>query len=148
MLVAATHQEVGPGVQIEATIVDDFESGQLSLRSNLFEGKIFVGGDENDGLNDMADPVGMSEHDLLAYAYYVGDSTRTCSGQVVPSLFRVRLDENAQPLAEELLPGIEHFQVQFGDGERYFNAGDVADWNDIVTARVWILVRADFFFND
>ena len=124
-------------------VVDDFESGQLYLRSNLFEGKIFFGADENDAQNDMSDPVGMSEHDLLAYAYYVGDSTRTCSGRVVPSLFRVRLDDNAQPLAEELLPGIEHFQVQYGDGQRYYNGGDVADWDEIVTAQIWILVRSE-----
>ena len=124
-------------------VVDNFENGQLYLRSNLFEGKIFVGGDQNNTLNDMADPVGMTQHDLLSYAYYVGDSTRTCSGEVVPSLFRVRLDENAEPLAEELLPGIEHFQVQYGDNERYYNAGDVTDWDNIVTARIWLLVRAD-----
>lgn len=124
-------------------IADDFADDQLYLRSNLFEGKIFAGKDENDALNDMADPVGMTEHEMLAYAYYIGDSGRTCGGQLVPSLFRVRLDANGQPTAEELLPGIEDLQVQFGDGERYFNGNDVGDWNDIVTARLWLLVRSE-----
>lgn len=124
-------------------IVDDFEDGRLYLRSNLFEGKIFSGDNENDAQNQMSDPIGMTEHDLLAYAYYVGDSTRTCSGRVVPSLFRVRLDDNGQPLAEELLPGIEHFQVQYGDGQRYYDANNVADWDDVVTARIWLLVRSE-----
>jgi type IV pilus assembly protein PilW len=63
----------------------------------------------------------------------------------VPSLFRVRLDDNAQPVAEELLPGVADFQVQYGIAGQYVDADAVAatDWDDVVTARIWLLVRSE-----
>jgi type IV pilus assembly protein PilW len=84
-------------------------------------------------------------HEVFAYAYYVGNSGRTCNGQAVPSLFRVRLDDNAQPVAEELLPGVADFQVQYGIAGQYVDADAVAatDWDDVVTARIWLLVRSE-----
>jgi type IV pilus assembly protein PilW len=92
-----------------------------------------------------------SVRELQAYAYFVGDSGRTCNGALVPSLFRVRLDNNGQPLTEELLPGVDNLQVQYGEGGRYVDADAVANWNAVVTARIWLLVRAEcaeIGFND
>lgn len=119
-----------------------FGANQLHLRSSLFEGKIFAGVDQALAANLVLDQP-QSVRDLIAHAYYVGNSGRSCSGQAVPSLFRVRLGNNSQPLIEELLPGIEHFQVQYGVGGQYIDADAVADWNQVVTARFWLLVRSE-----
>lgn len=119
-----------------------FGANQLHMRSSLFEGKIFEGVDEALAANVVLDQP-QSVHDLNANAYYVGNSGRSCSGQAVPSLFRVRLGNNGRPLTEELLPGIEHFQVQYGVGGQYIDADAVADWSQVITARFWLLVRSE-----
>ncbi len=119
-----------------------FGANQLHLRSSLFEGKIFAGVDQALAANLVLDQP-QSVRDLIAHAYYVGNSGRSCSGQAVPSLFRVRLGNNSQPLIEELLPGIEHFQVQYGVGGQYLDADAVAGWSQVVTARFWLLVRSE-----
>ncbi len=119
-----------------------FAANQLYLRSSLFEGKVFVGSDEAQPANVVLD-LPQSVHDLIANAYYVGNSGRNCNGQGVPSLFRVRLDTNGQPVTEELLPGIEDFQVQYGVAGQYIDADAVADWSQVVTARIWLLIRSE-----
>lgn len=117
-------------------------AGQMYLRSSLFEGKIFAGADQALGTNLVLDQP-QSVHDLVTHSYYVGNSGRSCSGLPVPSLFRVRLNINGQPLVEELLPGVEHLQVQYGVGGQYINADAVADWSQVVTARFWLLIRSE-----
>jgi Tfp pilus assembly protein PilW len=119
-----------------------FTAGKMYLRSSLFEGRVFAGSNEAQGLNEVDDQP-QSVRELMAYSFFVGDSGRTCGGQAVPSLFRVRLDNNSQPIAEELLPGISNFQVQYGVAGRYIDADDVANWANVVTARIWLLVRAE-----
>jgi type IV pilus assembly protein PilW len=115
---------------------------QLYLRSSLFDGKVFAGVDEALPANDVPDEPN-SVHDLIAHAYFVGDSGRTCNGQAVPSLFRARLNINGQPLVEELLPGVEHFQAQYGVNGQYIDADAVVDWDDVITARFWLLIRSE-----
>jgi hypothetical protein len=117
-------------------------ANRLYLRSSLFEGKIFAGSASADPANLVADTP-QSVRQLMAHAYFVGDSGRTCNGDQVPSLFRVSLDGNGQPSVDELLPGIEHLQVQFGEDGRYVDAGAVSDWSEVVTVRLWLLVRAE-----
>ena len=116
--------------------------GSVYLRSSLFDGNIFLGADSADPTNAVLD-VPNNVRELLAYSYFVGDSGRTCDGEAIPSLFRVRVDGNGRPVSEELLPGIEDFQVQYGDAPRYYDADDVPDWEAILTVRIWILVRAE-----
>jgi len=123
-------------------IAGAFSANKMYLRSSLFEGKIFAGSDEALAANAVLD-VPQNVRELMAYAYFVGDSGRTCGGQVVPSLFRVSLNDNSQPVANELLPGIEDFQVQYGVNGQYIDADAVADWADVVTVRIWLLVRAE-----
>ena len=118
-----------------------FDANRIYLRSSLFEGMIFAG--SNQALNDVGDQP-QNVRELMAFAYFVGDSGRTCGGQAVPSLFRVSVDGNSQPVANELLPGVEDFQVQFGVNGQYVDA-DAVDWDndEVVTARIWLLVRAE-----
>ncbi len=119
-----------------------FNANQLYLRTSLFEGKIFKGSDEASGANAVLD-VPQSVHDLIAFSYFVGNSGRSCAGQAVPSLFRVRIGAIGQPVIDELLPGIEHFQVQYGVNGQYLDANNVADWTQVTTARIWLLVRTE-----
>ena len=118
-------------------------ANQMYLRTSMFEGKIFKGSDTADINNTVLDTP-QSLHDLLSYAYFVGDSGRTCSGAAVPSLFRVRLGPAGQPLTDELLPGVEHFQVQYGVNGQYLDANNVDfDLDQVVTARIWLLIRSE-----
>lgn len=114
------------------------------LRSSLFEGKIFIGSDEAI-LDNLVDDTPQSVREIQAHAYYVGPSGRSCNGAEVPSLFRVRLGDDGKPTADELLPGIEHLQVQYGIDGQYLNANEIAlaDWGDVVTVRLWLLLRAE-----
>ncbi len=121
-----------------------FVANRLYLRSSLFEGRLFQGKDEvANRFNDT--PQRTSE--LVAHAYYVGPSGRQCGGTAIPSLFREALDANGQPAAEEVVQGVEQLQVQYGVGgagsvTQYLDADDVANWDDVVSARLWVLVRA------
>ena len=117
-------------------------ANRMYLRSSLFEGKIFKGSDEAQAVNTVLDEP-QSVRQLLAFSYFVGDSGRTCGGNAVPSLFRVTLNDSAQPVVDELLPGIEDMQVQYGTGSQYFDADNVPDWDNVVTVRVWLLLRAE-----
>ena len=115
--------------------------------SPMFEGKIFKGSNKDEIENNI-DDTPQSVHELLSYAYYVGNSGRSCAGAAVPSLMRVRMGPTGQPLTDELLPGVEHFQVQYGvddgvTGLRYLNANAVTDFNQVTTARIWLLMRAE-----
>ena len=117
-------------------------ANQMYLRTSMFEGKIFKGSDTADINNTVLDTP-QSLHDLLSYAYFVGDSGRTCSGAAVPSLSCGRLGTAGQPLTDELLPGVEHFQVQYGVNGQYLDANNVADFDQVVTARIWLLIRSE-----
>jgi hypothetical protein len=114
------------------------------LRSSMFTGAVFVGSDEGDAQNDVPETPN-SVREMQAHGYFVGPSGRTCNGVAVPSLFRVSLDETSIPEINELLPGVENFQVQYGINNQYLNAADIAlaDWPDVVTVRIWLLVRSE-----
>jgi type IV pilus assembly protein PilW len=127
-------------------------ANKMYLRSSLFQGKIFDGSNAG-SLANVVDDEPNSVRELMAYSYFVGDSGRTCGGQIVPSLFRVRLDDSSRPLAEELLPGVEDLQVQYGTvaedalgtaiSGRYQDADDVNNWTNVTSVRIWLLVRAE-----
>lgn len=84
---------------------------------------------------------------LLVHAYYVsGDSSE---GAGYPSLRRKRLVAGPAVQDEEIIPGVEDLQVQYGlddnrDGsaDRYVNADGLAEGVPVVSARVWLRVRA------
>ena len=118
-------------------------ANRLYLRSSLFQGRIFIGSDAAQAPINTVDEDPQTTRELAAYAYFVGDSERTCGGETVPSLFRARLNDSGQPVIEELLPGIEDLQVQYGEAGQYVDADAVTDWSAVVTARVWLLVRAE-----
>ena len=123
---------------------DALVAGRLYLRSSLFSGRTFIGSANGAPENDVPETPN-SVRELIAHGYYVGPSGRTCNGAEVPSLWRVSLSDTGLPERMELLPGIENLQVQYGINNQYLDADDIdlADWPDVVTVRIWLLVRSE-----
>ena len=119
-------------------------AGRLYLRSSLFSGRTFKGFVETDPANDVPETPN-SVREMQTHGYFVGPSVRTCNGVTVPSLWRASLSDTALPELKELLPGVENFQVQYGINNQYLDADDIdlADWPDVVTVRIWLLVRSE-----
>jgi Tfp pilus assembly protein PilW len=93
---------------------------------------------------------------LLVNAYYV--SNASSEGDTYPSLRRKRLLAGPAVQDEEIVPGVEDLQVQYGvdsNGDRnadsYINADDLTPGDVVVAVRIWIRVRArerDVAWND
>jgi type IV pilus assembly protein PilW len=89
-------------------------------------------------------------NNLLVASYYVSRDSTQQNG--VPSLRRKRLISGPQFQDEEIIPGIEDMQVQFGidptgsngtTATRYVDPDAVPAGAQIVSVRVWLLVRSD-----
>jgi type IV pilus assembly protein PilW len=148
------------GTPADTRTIED--NSRLYIRSSLSisdkAGRMFKGSDKDNAENQMSSGAALAterDSELIARAYYVGPSGRTCNGAQVPSLFREVLDDNGQPLAQEIAYGIDELQVQYGldsDGDdsvdTFLNAGDAglttdAHWNTVIAARFWLLTRAE-----
>ncbi|MEM7283655.1 MAG: PilW family protein [Pseudomonadota bacterium] len=95
---------------------------------------------------------------LLVHTFYVNPNSPTL-GAGVPSLRRVRLADGPVMIDEEVIPGVEDFQFQFGidttgdlSANRYINAdnpmitpgsGAFIPFSQIVSVRLWLRMRAD-----
>jgi type IV pilus assembly protein PilW len=147
-----------------STIADCYPD-EYFLRSSLFRGRLFKGEDSEDTDNNIVAPA-IRTSELVAHAYYIGasSSTSACPADgAVPSLFRVTL-VNGVFTAEELAYGVDNLQVKYGvdtSGDGAINQYSDADeidigpppdpplsspppyWQDVVAARVWLLVRAE-----
>ncbi len=84
---------------------------------------------------------------LLVHAYYVSRSSSEGAG--FPALRRKRLVAGPAVQDEEIIPGIDDLQVQYGvDGDhdgavdRWLNAGEVDAGMPVVAARIWLRARA------
>ena len=84
---------------------------------------------------------------LLVHAYYVSTDSSAAVGY--PSLRRKRLVSGPAVQDEEVIPGVEDLQVQYGvdvDGngsaDRYVDADGLEAGTTIVSARVWLRIRA------
>jgi type IV pilus assembly protein PilW len=124
-------------------ILGPLEPNRLYLRNSLLDGAIFIGQDAGQTANEILDPLA-SVRELITYNYFVGNSGRSCGNDPIPSLFRTRLDSNGLPsAAEEILPGVEHLQVQYSNGSRYADAHEITEWDQIISAKIWLLVRSE-----
>jgi type IV pilus assembly protein PilW len=135
-------------------------AGRLYVRSNPTDPKkarIFLGGAQPTPLTNDRDA------ELIAYAYYVRNSSQTTcnyggANVPVPSLYRVGLNDSGQPTSpEEIASGIEQLQVQYGvdttgdlSVDQYLDADAIStdtattpNWNQVVSAKVWVLTRAE-----
>jgi type IV pilus assembly protein PilW len=136
---------------VAPTVLDN---GRLQIQSTRIQGQLFDDGGIPAGFS-VADS---ETHDLLINTYYVSPDSTLIPG--VPTLRRKSLifTGGASVIQDqEVAPGVENMQVQFGVDvdedntvDRYVNPGDnIFDPLDaafipgakVITARVWLLVR-------
>jgi type IV pilus assembly protein PilW len=123
----------------------DIEGTRVYLVSNPMSGTLFVGSQPFPAGYAGDDPV----NELVTNAYYV--SPTSSAGADVPSLRRMTLSAGPSITDEELVPGVEDFQVQLGidtDGDgsvnSYVSPGSPTIAGAQVTAvRVWLRLRAE-----
>lgn len=91
---------------------------------------------------DAANPANPRVARLRAVRYYVGQSANG------PSLFREFIDDTGVVTRQELVEGIENMQILFGEDEdndgtpnRFRLAGNVANWNNVLSARIGLLAH-------
>ena len=114
----------------------------MQIQSNSNNGKFFDDGIEP-GIVDG------KTFDVAFSAYYVSNESKYDAN--LPSLRRLSLVNNRIE-DQEIIPGVENLQVQFGidtapvDGQidRYVNGDDLLiNTGSIVSARLWLLVRSE-----
>ena len=145
-------------VEVEPVAVPD--AGDIHLMSSRFADSILFPGD--------AAPAGfVSEtsdtYRLIVNGYYVSEtSTLSTPGNLVPSLRKKTLARGPRIADEEVLPGVEDLQVQFGidtdppgapnrgSVDRYVNPEDpILDTSAnpdvrVLAVRIWLRLRSEF----
>ena len=118
-------------------------AGRLYVRTGLrsLRAALFTGDAEGAAANDVDDATAEA-YPLVAHAYYVGPSGRSCLGSPIPSLWRKALSDTGAPMSQELVPGIERFQVRLLENDRYVDADAVTDWDAVTAVEVQLLARA------
>ena len=121
----------------------------LYIRTSLFQGRLFKGNLSGDAANQLVDTPVQWTFPLVANGYYISVADPLPCG-AVPALSRIVLNNNGQPVTEELIPGVEQLQVEYGvdttgDGSinQITNADGVANWALVSLVRVWLLVRSE-----
>jgi type IV pilus assembly protein PilW len=134
--------------------VAPLQAGRLQVQSTRIQAEVFADGN----VPASFDPAESETHNLLINTYYVADSSTLIPG--VPTLRRKTLVVNGGGPGvddQEVAPGVENIQLQFGldvdddnTVDRYVNPGDpVLDplaagfipGAKIMTARIWMIVR-------
>jgi type IV pilus assembly protein PilW len=140
------------------TTIKDCYPNEYFLRSSLFRGRLFQGVNSENTENNLVAPA-IRTSELVAHAYYIGESSNAsaCPADgAVPSLYRVSLVNGAFS-ADEVAYGVDNLQVKYGvdtsgDGvvDRYYDGDEIdstdttkPDWEEVVAARIWLLVRAE-----
>jgi type IV pilus assembly protein PilW len=96
-----------------------------------------------------AEPPFGQVNDLIVNAYYIGRDSNYLAG--LPTLHRFGLVNSTDFADVAVVPGVEDMQIQFGidpSGNRgiatgYVNPGEVPVGAQIVSVRLWLLVRAE-----
>ena len=135
------------------------EAGRLQIQTSRIQGELFADGNVPAGfnVNPLLPPVSET-HNLLVNSYYVSASSTLIPG--VPTLRRKTLvGGGGGPgiIDQEVAPGVENMQLQFGvdvdqdntvdryvnPGDPIFTPGDAAfiPGARVITARIWIVVR-------
>jgi type IV pilus assembly protein PilW len=129
------------------------EAGRLLIESSRTQAEIFKAASPGaiPATYAQSDPVGQpplaDTRRLIVNAYYIGADSSVAAGY--PSLRRKTLITGPAFQDEEIIPGVEDLQVQFGvdvNGDRnadvFVNPGSVPSGGVVVAARVWLRVRA------
>lgn len=131
------------------------QAGRLQIQSTRVQGRIFADGAVPGEFN----PAESQTHNLVVSSFYVAQTSDLIPG--VPTLRRKVLDTaggGATVTDQEIAPGVENIQVQFGVDidrdntvDQYVNPGDpIIDPADaayiatarIITARLWLIARS------
>jgi type IV pilus assembly protein PilW len=130
------------------------QAGRLQIQTTRIQGEIFADG----SIPPQFDPAASTTHNLMVSSYYVDSDSQLIPG--VPTLRRKVLGiqgVNSAVFDQEIAPGVENLQVQFGIDvnedntvDRYVNPGDES-YNPeapgyipgarVLTARIWLVVR-------
>ncbi len=131
------------------------EAGRLQIQTTRIQGELFTDG-AIPGDFSAADS---ATHNLIVTSYYVAPTSALIAG--VPTLRRHRLigggAAGPRIVDEEVAPGVENLQIQFGIDvdqdntvDRYVNPGDpiynpnavgYVPGARVMTARIWMVVR-------
>ncbi|MBA3023239.1 MAG: PilW family protein [Gammaproteobacteria bacterium] len=127
--------------------------GNHYLRSTYTEAVMFAatGGQLAIGGSPSVAGSPLADYLVQEYVYYIGVADADSS---MPALRRLSLLAGSM-VDEEVVPGIEHFQVQFSRlstdlNSQYFDpdgivgtatAGGFTDWEEVVAVRLWLLSR-------
>jgi type IV pilus assembly protein PilW len=122
------------------------QNGRMQLQSTRMRATIFSDG----AIPPLFDPAASETHNLVVHAYYVSEQAAV-NGVRQFALRRKTLGLGPQIIDEEVIPGVEDMQVQFGidaaprDGnvERYVNPGNVPAGARIASVRIWLRVVAE-----
>lgn len=141
--------------EIGGVTTPNYQSNQFYLRSSLFEGQLFKGSDEPS--LPTIDAPGIRTAELVSHGYFIhaastNDKCPTAGN--IPSLYRMTLvdDSELKVEAEEIAYGVDNFQVQYGvdtnndnSVDNYLDAAAAGDamWDQVIAARIWLLVRAE-----
>ena len=89
----------------------------------------------------------MNNYQAITRVYYIGNWSYV-AGDGIPSLRQVSLQPGPTVTDTVLLTGVEDLQVQYGldtdnDGtvNTYTNPSAAMDWDNVVSAQIWIIVR-------
>jgi type IV pilus assembly protein PilW len=131
-----------------ATATAGLQAGQMYVRSNAINGRIFVGSTQP--VIDAYDSNPLTNnHELNAYVYYISDHTDS-SGDGIPSLRRIALVSGPALQNQTLISGVSDLQVQFGEDfngdeqvDSYVAPDSVTDWSKVYAAKIWLVMRSD-----
>ena len=118
-------------------------TGQLQVCSSRVAGEL---------VRDSSGCVGAPEgeiHDLIVHGYYV--HRESVQSEVIPALRRKTLIAGPAFRDDEIVPGVEDMQIEFGIdpagtsgiAAQYVAPGAIPAGAQVVSVRVWLLVRAE-----
>lgn len=121
------------------------QAGRLQVQSDRIRVQLFADGGLPPGF---AAPPQSQTNNVTLSAFYVSQDSVLGAG--IPSLRRKTLVAGPLLQDQEVIPGVEDFQVQFGvdstgDGnaDQYVNPGNQPAGSLVVAVRIWLLMRAE-----
>ncbi len=120
---------------------------KIYLRSSLTDARAFRAKDKGHFRNQMSTPFFTFEKRVLIY--YVRETQRYCHGKLVSALYREYLGDKGYLLAEEIVSGVEQFQIRYLVDDKLLNASMISneEWNRVMALSISILVRSECSIN-
>lgn len=141
----------------EIVLITDCEVGDIFIAGASSSAAAITHTNSENTTNDLSIPY-LTNAKIMRffyYAYYVKDSGRTnANGEVINSLYRL----NIQGAEEELIEGVERFEVTYGvdtdanlSADTYQNAADVEasnNWGNVISVNINLLLASTENIND